>query len=284
MNPFFFLHIPRTGGTTVDSVLLRAFKDNEVIRVYSKNEYALHREHTLSELENIKLITGHLLLESVSPPKIYGIPVRAFTFLREPVARLYSEYSFLRTWKENHLFKYLNENKITFSEYLMSKESFLFYRGKNFMTRCLSGESFGDEACPHAALEKAKKNLENSFEFFGIQERFLESMLLLGDKIGIQDLLHLRRNAIKANKFGSKISLEEKKLALSLNEADSKLYAYAFDLFERRIHELGKSFLTRLNTFTILNQKYQKISDLLYRREIRQNDTEDISLPKETFW
>lgn len=281
-EPFFFLHIPRTAGTTLDSILQSNFSPEEILSIYSKDDYERHRYQSLEFLESITLIIGHLLLEKTNPPTFYGMPVRVFTFLREPIARLVSEYDFLRSWEANHLYSFLNENKVSFAEYISSHERRLFYRGKNFMTRCISGQSFMDEPYPEEALACAKEALEKHFSFFGIQERFFESLVMLADILGLNNILHEKRNALKQE---SKTSLSEADIALArrLNQADMELYEFALGLFEQRVAALGPAFQERIKKLKLLNEKYQKVSLLLMQRAERA-DQGRILLPKDGEW
>lgn len=281
--PYFFLHIPRTAGTTINSILLQHFSPEEIINVYSQEEYQRHAYHTQDELKNIKFITGHLLLQQYDTPKIYDINIRVFTLLREPIARLISEYIFLRTWKNNHLYTLLNDNNISFAEYISSNEKILRYRGKNFITRCLVGKDIGNSAYPQSALEQAKYNLQNVFCFFGIQERFTESILMLGKEIGVKNLLHLKRNALNKKSTTIHISDDEIQLAVQLNKADRELYEFACALFAQRVHHLGPQFQAYARKFAILNEKYQKIAGLLARQE-HISEGSDIFLPKDGLW
>ncbi|MDL2272125.1 sulfotransferase family 2 domain-containing protein, partial [Desulfovibrio sp. OttesenSCG-928-I05] len=222
----FFLHIPRTAGTTLNTILRANFPPEAVINVYDKEEYAAHAAHSRDELEKVRLIQGHLLLQNYDPPQMYGEPVRVFTFLREPLPRLVSEYAFLRTWKANHLYAYLNDNNVSFRDYLLGETRELRYRGKNFMTRCVAGIDTGTKAYPVKAVAKAKRHLERVFGFVGIQERFMESLLLLGDFLGIDNLLHEKRNAL-SDAAKPVVSAEDMELARELNRGDLELYTFA---------------------------------------------------------
>lgn len=277
----FFLHIPRTAGTTLNSILRNNFAPGEIISVYEKDDYALHASHSAEELKNIRLIQGHLLLQRYDPPVMYGQPVRVFTFLREPLDRLLSEYAFLRSWPANHLYRYLNDNTVSFKEYIESREKQLFYRGKNFMTRCISGMD-DSKPYPVRALARAKMHLEKSFGFVGIQERFMESLVLLGDYLGLNNLLHEKRNVLKKNEL-QEIPHEELAIAKEYNQGDVELYKFACQLFEDRVQARGKEFTDQVRKLEFLNAKFQKISNLL----MKQSDTEDkgaILLPKDGKW
>ena len=284
-KPYFFLHLPRTAGTTLDSILKNNFPPEKILSIYDKADYEKNRYQSREFLESITLIIGHLLLEQTNPPTLYGMPVRVFTFLREPVARLVSEYDFLRSWKANHLYSFLNENKVSFREYISSQERRLFYRGKNFMTRCISGRSFMDDPYPEEALEYAKEMLEKSFSFFGIQERFFESLIMLGDILGLDNILHEKRNSLEE---GSRTRLDEEDIALArqLNLADMALYEFALELFDKRIAALGPSFQAKVKKWKMVNEKYQNIAQLLKQRAEQSGQSEQgqILLPKDGMW
>lgn len=281
-EPIFFLHFPRTGGTTVDDVFFANYPAEKIIKIYSHDEYVQYRSIDEDKFANIDYITGHLLLDSVNPTRFYGKKVRAFTFLREPVKRLYSEYIFLKTWKSQHLYEYLNSNEISFSQYIASNEKLLRYRGKNFMTRCLSGESL--EKCDQAkALEKAKYNLKNNFICFGLQEKFMESLLMLARETNLQNILHQKRNSLNYGAMQTEMSDEEKATAIAYNGADIELYNYACELFAERVREKGRDFQTSLKNFQFLNSKYQNIANLLYNNANKGGD-KSINLSKDVHW
>lgn len=253
----FFLHLPRTAGTTLNAVLHDNFAPETVLSVYAKEDYERCRMLEADVLERIRLIEGHLMPESFDPPSLYGRRLRMFTLLREPLSRLVSEYVFQKSWPENHLYAYLNENAVSFRDYLTSNDPLLKFRGRNFVTHCLAGV-FAPDRNPDEVLALAKKHLEESFCFVGIQERFDESLLLLADEIGLQKLFHERRNMLRPG-LADAVSAEDQALAARLNNADLELYAFARTLFERRVAAAGPDFTARLRRFRFLNGKYQKM-------------------------
>ena len=280
--PLFFLHFPRTGGTTIDEIFASNYPAESILRIYSREDFKKYAVIEEKDFLPLRYITGHLLLTSTNPTQFYGKDVRAFTFLREPVKRLYSEYIFLKTWKQQHLYNYLNDNNISFSQYITSTEQLLKWRGKNFMTRCISGEALETTDLTEA-LEKAKANLQHSFMAFGLQERFMESLLLLAPQAGLANILHQKRNALKYGAATPKLTAEEEEIAREYNSADVELYAWAARLFDERVREQGPEFRKRLKDALFLNEKYQKISNLLYERVNKDPDAQ-IELSKDVRW
>lgn len=271
----FFLHIPRTAGTTLDSILVKNFPENSILKIYKKEEYKTNRFRDYDQLKDIKYITGHLFLEKYDPPMIYNKEVDAFTFLRNPINRLVSEYIFYKTWPKQHLYQYINENNISFRNYIQSSDQLLKYRGKNFMTRCISGKGFKYNKPSLSALAVAKRNLDKNFFFFGITEQFAESIVLLSKKIGIDNILHEQRNKLNT-KLKDEISEEDLNIARELNQVDSALYNFAVDLFNERINNEGSDFKTAVEEFKLNNKEYQ--NKLLSSKET--SDEELIYLPK----
>jgi hypothetical protein len=257
-TPFFFLHLPRTAGTTLNAILRDTFGRDEILTVYSEQEYREFREIEAARLDAVRLIQGHLFLEQYDPPRIYSRAVSVFTFLREPVARLVSEYQFLKSWPDNHMYGFLNSGNVSFREYLTGMDPRLKYRGKNFMTRFYTGMDFDLATFPDEAFEKARYNLEHVFGFVGIQERFDESLLLLGDFLGLKSLCYEKRNVL-APQSRETVSEDDLALARELNAADVQLYAFARDLFERRATALGRLFSLKVREFELINAKYQKM-------------------------
>lgn len=284
-DPIFFLHFPRTAGTTIDKIFSLNLSPENIIHIYSKDEYNKYSTIEIEKFQNIKYITGHLLLEKLNPTTFYGQKVRAFTILRNPAKRLFSEYNFLKTWKNQHLYNFLNSNNISFSEYITSKDKLLFYRGKNFMTRCLSGDSLEKTNDLTASLEKAKYNLLNTFWFYGLQERFMESLLLLAEKAKLNNILHQRHNALKLHNENSKLTDNELEILYEYNRADIELYKFAEERFDALIKSRGKIFQQTLKNFTFLNTKFQKLSGILYNHAYQnENSNQKIQLSKETKW
>ena len=261
--PFFFFHLPRTAGTTLNVILRDNFAPEEVLNVYRREEYAACRELEVERLNRLRLIQGHLMPQSLYPPMLYGRHVRIFTFLREPVARLVSEYRFLRTWPKNHMYAYLNENNISFEHYLTGKEHQLCLRGSNFMTHALAGKfkNIDDDE----ALARAKDRLENALCCFGIQERFDESLLLLADTLGLTRFFYERQNVLRRDALPP-MTQSELDLAAELNQADAALYAFAQELLDRRIAAQGPDSAGRLEHFRFLNGKYQQMCALVERK------------------
>ncbi|MBG0789079.1 MAG: sulfotransferase family 2 domain-containing protein [Desulfovibrionaceae bacterium] len=128
-SPLFFLHIPKTAGTTLNAVLDANFALDAVLDLYTEEQYRAVRDLTYDRLREYVLVRGHIFVRDFGEIFDGPVPLRAFTFLRDPVLRVISEYFYLKRWLKSHLHKYLNENKVTLTDYVTSDVGVLRRRG-----------------------------------------------------------------------------------------------------------------------------------------------------------
>lgn len=234
-----------------------------MLSLYTRDDFSRHAVLDPERLDRLRLIQGHILLGDYDRFTLYDRPVRAFTFLREPVSRVVSEYFFLRTWPDQHVYEYLHREKVTLSDYVTSRNRLLRYKGSNFMTRVLSG--LDPEERPQEALARAKANLRDRFVCFGLTERFDASLLVLADALGLGDLLYERQNALR-RPAGDRATEAERALVAERNRLDADLHAFAATLFEERVAAKGPAFAGRLARHERVLARFQKVCGLLEAR------------------
>lgn len=263
-NPFFFLHIPKTAGTTLNRIFSAKYSEKEICSVYSREENDSFAALVSDDLEQIKLVQGHIFVHDFDSFFTGPFGKKTFTFLRDPVSRVVSEYNFLLNWPKSQLYAYLNDSEISLTDYVTSMSPELVYRGKNQMTRSLCGD--GDSS-PEAMLERAKHNLQRML-FFGITEKFDESLLILKDLMDLENIFYERSNVRKKK---SKVTEQELVVIREYNELDIKLYSFARELFKQRVDDLGDDFKQVVSRFKIMNDSYQRIAKLLMQKEADNN-------------
>jgi hypothetical protein len=84
-----FIHVCRTGGTSLHEMLMNSFPD----RVFTEHGDTLVNK-SLQELQNYSVLAGHFNFDSVNSLPISNISM--FTFVRNPNNRLVSQYNFWR--------------------------------------------------------------------------------------------------------------------------------------------------------------------------------------------
>lgn len=85
-----FLHLPKTGGTSVRSFLERFFRPEEICPAGFRHQF---RAISRDKLASYRMFAGHLDWEDLDQ---IGGPSFTFTVLREPRERMLSYYFFLR--------------------------------------------------------------------------------------------------------------------------------------------------------------------------------------------
>lgn len=226
------------------------------------------REGRISELENYKMLHGHLgytILQYLkNRPKI-------ITMLRDPVRRTISTYKHIRL---GHPMPQMRANEThwaheKFDSVNASLEEFISYEPTrrlitNFQVRNIALEfdlskkyidNNGDEIEPRQGklfsniddeiddeekLKLAKDRL-SEFEFVGVVERFDESIKLLYETFGWGDAPNMPQvnttpdNLLSVGDVSDAVIDEIK----SLTKLDAELYNFATQIFDKRLKNVG---------------------------------------------
>lgn len=89
--PLFFLHLPRTGGTSLISFLDRQFPAHRICPAHEMFEFEALRD--AGTLQGYALYRGHF---GINLPRLFPDPKRRITWLRNPVERVWSSWKHLR--------------------------------------------------------------------------------------------------------------------------------------------------------------------------------------------
>jgi len=213
-----FMHIPKTGGTTLNKIFKRSYTENEIydhvpLEAMSKHFSQLKED----DKKGIKAISGH---------HFYGIhdlfskPYTYFTMMRNPIERVISLYYFLKTYPG-----YYEENmrNMSFEEYIDWDP-----QARNGQIHQICGQN------SQLSLEKAKENLK-VFEVVGITEMFNESLLLLKNKFKWANIEYVKENVTKSRPRIGEVSTEIIKKIEKNNELDIELFEYIKSDFIRKL-------------------------------------------------
>ena len=112
----YFLHIPRTGGTTLHELLEAWFPPEGVLKAGSRGEVPNRLEEIGSEgRAGLRFFSGHY---DTNVTRLLGRTPRFITMLREPIARTMSHYEIIKRMPNHKLHDEVTVGGMTFLDYL----------------------------------------------------------------------------------------------------------------------------------------------------------------------
>lgn len=212
-NLLIFMHIPKTGGTTLSSIIQNQYDNNIVLTE--------HTDMNVEEIEKSNSLMGHFYFgihDNFSKPCTY------ITMMRDPVELITSLYFYI---KETALHPDHSEvSKMSFDEFIHFKE----YNYHNLQTRY-----FCEGQTP--SLEQAKETLCTHFTVVGIAEMFNDSLSLMKHCLKWKDIEYQKVNVNKNRPSKEDLPADTLSDIIKYNSLDIELYEYAK---ERLINELDR--------------------------------------------
>ena len=258
-SPFCFIHIPKTGGVTLHSVLIDQYPFKKRMSFVAKHE--AHKFYDLPDAEKAtyKLLKGHIWFDaekfSANKDTIF------FTYLRQPIQRTISHYYYLFQNPNHRLHKEMTENNYSLKQlYNMGKVLNL----DNCMVRFISGNCNKDwDTMNEDDLALAIANFDKYFNHFGIQEYYDESLLILANQLGWKSPFYSRLN--EGNKKKKEpFDAETQQMMIHFNRLDEKLYKHALDKFLLLKEEHKDMLAKQLPVFQKKNKGYWTLRAFVY--------------------
>lgn len=241
----FFLHIPKTAGTSVTNILESVFEED---RILAPKQFNNVRKHPIEIFERAELVAGHYPHREVYR-RLPKKPNLTMTFLREPVAHFQSLFFHLqidptfaytiRLVKDKETAEAIHAELrgATFDEFLEGRHGTLF---ENFQTRYLAGglskeyEHYSDDQ-----LLPIAESMLLALPFFGITERFSDSLRLLEHVLDLgSPLPAIKDNAARNRPDNFQITSSQREAVYRKTTSDRKLYEVATLAFEHRLMAL----------------------------------------------
>ncbi len=224
-----FLHLPRTGGTTLRDILSNQYPENETF----ENKTLLDtdrnfNDNNINEMSQYKLIKGHVY---------FGIhnyiskPCKYFAMMRDPVERTISAYNYIKK-RNNHPFHVL-ANELELKDFVESGKNIMVNNGQ---TRLIAGREtslnvpFDDIDESH--LELAKINIDDHFILIGFTERYDETVLLMKHLMNWDTPYYSIANAVKRERKTDEMDPSTIDIIKHYNQLDIDLYDFAKKKFD----------------------------------------------------
>ena len=228
----FFLHVPKTGGTSLRKMLQRRIGRDAMLEIYS-----WHAEQELlradrSTVESHRLVAGHFRVDAWQP--FEDLPL--ITMLREPVDRVASHYRYGRSW--DHARFHDEARTMSLREFALAD---LDRSLNNCQTHCLCAATaplHGDElrsSPPFGGLtsrdaEEAIGYLQRPNVLPGLSEAFAESVALTCIWLEIEPPSLEAANR-STDRTGDALDGSDRSAIAAKNALDMRVYEAACDLF-----------------------------------------------------
>lgn len=229
-----FVHLPRTGGTSISNALLLQYG---IMATYRCNQVqpGIYKMRRRVDVSKTCVVMGHVP---------YGIHEQLgvasasyFTMLREPFARIVSHYKYVKSNPKHHLHEQVVSKKLSFEQYVSGN---LSPELSNGMVRQLSGHPAAWEPNPdfNELYEMALQNLDK-FCAIGFIEDFALSLALFHDRLQwtlppcIMLVNQTQKNMVVDDGFR-----EVQDIVYACNEKDVLLHDYARKRFARETENI----------------------------------------------
>lgn len=249
-----FLHLVKTAGTTLNQVLDREYAN--ILSFYIAKESKELFEGFKEKLKNNNagLIRGHFEFgwhAFLTRPFVY------ITLLREPVARVISEYYYILGKTDHPLYDQVAAKNLSIADFVKN------WKHPDVQTRKISGLTFAKnsgipqniEINDRNMLKIAKENLDKYFAVVGLTEKFDETLILLKREFGWDWPFYTRKNVTRNKVARENIPASTIEIIKEYNQLDIELYEYAKQLFNEKIRQEGKSFFKEVERFKELNKE-----------------------------
>lgn len=264
----FFLHIPKTAGTSLVSLLDNFYEQKEICQAYTTADLS---QIPVPRLKKYRFFRGHMSPDTLEEK--LGEKPQTITLLRHPVSHALSLFAYWRRRTDQEFladeirkFRLISLERYFQDPWLMHTRDYRNFQTRHLLTR-LDGSRFETEAgiqtLPPYAFDPDKLNSQAAFELVqgfalaGLVERFEESLLLLAYTMGWQPPEHvpyLNKGTNRPEQHSLSQKLYDK--ISQASALDMELYNRTNQLFEQRLEGMTLDLLQRFATPAQARLKY----------------------------
>jgi len=220
----FFIHIPKTAGTSLRRIVRQQYPGDQFIPVYSHDPAEL--ESVRRKLDDGRVLYGHFSHGLHETLETRG---RYIALLRDPVARVLSLYRHQRNNPRASHHSLVNSGP-TLRDLL---DSNAIHELNNHMTRIVSGHVGIERLDDDAVLRRAVAHIERDFVLVGLVERMAETVALLSRLLDWRGTSELPWLNVGRSADSEPLDTPTRGAIERANRLDLALYHWAVARFER---------------------------------------------------
>jgi hypothetical protein len=230
-----YLHIPKTGGTTLNEIAFQEYFGCEMFLVdngkvaESTNEVCSWPEDLKSGL---KFLSGHF---AFGVHERFKQDCKYIAVMRDPLERAISHYYYVDRFEGHYRHKRLQEIKEgrsvseAFREYIFGIQS---PELDNAQVRQITGMKFDFGECTEEHLDKAKENIDNHFAYVGTLDNFDAMLGFLRREYKWKTRQYEKVNVTNEKKGVDNIDDIVLNEVRELNKYDEELFKYVKERFK----------------------------------------------------
>jgi len=244
----YFLHLPKTAGTTLAAMLRRVYGSPSIFFTYDAG--GTHRQISEayaqishSERTRIRVIAGHFY-HGIDRHIDASGSADYFTFFRDPVERVVSYYYYVQRTPKHYRYSQIAGKSL---RDVVSMEDSLEL--DNALCRIFAPglhRPFGQ--CDSEVLDLAKANL-STFRSIGLADDFNRSVVLLGHQLGWKRIPLYERLNTADRPVMNDIDSRDLDFLRERLQPDIELYNYAVNLYRRNVSQAGPQLDARFVTY-----------------------------------
>jgi hypothetical protein len=212
-----FMHIPKTAGTALREAIAANYRQSELAYLYPSPPGFLMadlRALPLEQLRGLRMVIGHFQFGMHD-----WLPTAAeyITIVREPVARVLSQYRFLCQTQ--------GAGPVPPLEQLLERE--LSVNFDNAMVRCFAGvdeREYGPGCLNEGHYRRAVSNMRQAFVYVGHQEHLSNAYRSLAKRYDWQPDAPLAMTNVSETKEDGEVPASLQEVVREYNRWDSMLY------------------------------------------------------------
>lgn len=222
------MHIPKTAGQTLESILLRQYKHSFRFTGNTGPDIQKFANLTPEERSRVVFFYGHSTITTGIEEADHATII---TILRHPVSRVKAFCQHVREGKSPYLLEAFPPENFSLDEFLDSNNQEL----SNLQTKLLINKATDptpvfDKITASEARDLALENLYTKISHFGLQEYFDHSMILFSSALNWKYPIYKSKNLENPNKLLKFEKHHLEKIA-ALNKIDIEIYEHAKQQF-----------------------------------------------------